>query len=349
MQRFTRERLPAAGVGHSGRVTASRLRHAATAPPPPSRQRSGNDGGQDPGGDRPSQDPVSHEGTGVPGEVYGPDHVDRRGHEKEDSQSGCDTHHRSEEDGPPPRRSGRFGVGHTRRLEPYDPEVLPRALIASLLIVTVAAGCGGDDPSVGDQRADQARQAGLDAGLPEDVADFLALAARGVDATYQVTYPSTEATDDLVIASQPPRLRVDVVRGDQVIRTELATDDGSYRCERADAESPLACESTSVVPKAPHALDQATIDALVEALRSGAEDFTFDVTTSTILDVNATCLTTEVRTDRARPELAPAATMCVSDVGVLLRLDRAGEVVEASQYTATVADNTFVRPDDPRG
>lgn len=227
--------------------------------------------------------------------------------------------------------------------------MLPRTLIAALvLIASSLAGCGDDGPTVGEQRAEQARQAGHDAGLPADVADFLALAASGVDATYQVTYPSSEATDDVVVASAPPHLRVDVVRADQVIRTELATDDGSYRCERADADSALVCESTSVVPKAPHALADSTVDALVDALRSGLADFTFEVTTEEILDVEATCLTTEVRTDRDRPELAPAATMCVSAEGVLLRLDRAGEMVEASQYSTTVADGTFVRPDQPQ-
>lgn len=185
----------------------------------------------------------------------------------------------------------------------------------------------------------------MEAGLSEEVADFLSLAASGVDATYQVTYPSSEATDDVVVASQPPRLRVDIVRDGDVIRTELATEDGSYTCERADADSDLVCETASVAPTAPHALDPSTIEALVSALRSGLEDFTFEVTTETILDVEASCLTTEIRTERARPELAPAATMCVSGEGVLLRLDRAGEMVEASQYSTSLADNTFERPD----
>lgn len=227
----------------------------------------------------------------------------------------------------------------------YARRVLARLLACCVAVAALALASCGDDTSVGDERADQARQAGIEAGLPDDVVDFLALAASGVDATYQVTYPSTEATDDVVVASQPPRLRVDIVRGEQVIRTELATDDGSFRCERADESSPLECESTTVVPQAPHALDASTVEELTESLRAGLEDFTFEITTEPILGVDATCLTTNVRAERDRPELAASATMCVSPEGVLLRLERADQVVEASQYSTTIADNTFVRPD----
>lgn len=209
----------------------------------------------------------------------------------------------------------------------------------------LALGACGDEPSVGDQRAEQARGAAIEAGLPSEVADFLATAARGVDATYQVTYPGAEDADDVVVASAPPQLRVDVVRDDQVIQTELATEDGSFRCTRADVDSALACDRASVVPRVPSRLDEDTVADLTESLRGRLDDFTFAVTTETILDVEATCLVTRVRAERDRPELAAGGTMCVSRDGVLLRLDRAGEMVEASQYSTSVPDDTFVRPD----
>lgn len=220
-----------------------------------------------------------------------------------------------------------------------------RIITVALVLFALAAACGDDEPTVGEQRADQARQAALDAGLPDDVADFLALAASNVDATYQVTYPSSEATDDVVVASSPPNLRVDVMRGDTVVRTDVATADGSFRCDRDSADAPLQCDESALRPSAPNAFDDDAIAALVASLEAGLEDFTFEVSTDSILGVPATCLTTEVRADRARPELAPAATMCVSDEGVLLRLDRAGDVLEASQYSTSLADNTFARPD----
>lgn len=223
----------------------------------------------------------------------------------------------------------------------------------SLLVLCALAAFGviacGDDPSVGDERADQARQAALDAGLPADVADFLATAARGVDATYQVTYPSSEASDDVVVASDPPNLRVDVVRDGEAIRTDLTTEDGSLHCERADADSPLTCRSTSVVLRVPNRFSDETVADLTDSLRGRLEDFTFEVTTEEILGVDATCLVTRVRADRDRPELSSGATMCVSDQGVLLRLDSNGETVEAREYATTVADNTFVRPDRETG
>ncbi len=86
-----------------------------------------------------------------------------------------------------------------------------RAALLALLLVLAA--CGSDDPvtAVGRDRADQARQAALDAGLDADVADFLALAAQGETATYQLTYPGPSDGSELVVTSRPPDRRVDLV------------------------------------------------------------------------------------------------------------------------------------------
>ncbi len=215
------------------------------------------------------------------------------------------------------------------------------------MIAVLLSGCSGDDPGPGDQRAAQARAAALDAGLDADVADFLALASRGETATYQATYPGPSGTNtELVVANDPPDRRIDVLHGDVVTEVRLVLDGQAYRCPRdGDKGAIVDCERTDAVVETPGAFDDAALTTLTTALRDGREDFTFRITSTPIAGVSASCLVTELRPGHERPDLGSAGTICVSPQGALLRVDQAGETLEATDYATEIPDNTFVRPD----
>lgn len=221
---------------------------------------------------------------------------------------------------------------------------LLRLLLAFLVLQ--ATGCGGDEDP-GDERAEQVRAAALDSGLDDDVADFLALAARGQTATYQVTYPGPDEGSELVVANDPPNRRVDLVVDGRIVEVRLVLEGEAFLCTRAGSgERVSSCERTDAVVDAPGLFDEPTLAEVTESLRDRADDFTFRIETVPIAGVEATCLVTEVREDRARSELGSTGTMCVSAEGALLKVNRDEETLEAREYTTEVPNNTFVRPDE---
>jgi len=221
----------------------------------------------------------------------------------------------------------------------------PLVQVCLALLVVAASGCGGDEDP-GDERAGQVRTAALDAGLDGDVADFLALAARGQSATYQVTYPGPDERSELVVANDPPNRRVDVVVDERVVEVQLVLDGEAFQCTRAsDADGISSCERTDAVVDAPGLFSERSLTEVTESLRDRADDFTFRVQTVPVAGVEATCLVTEIREGRARSDLGSTGTICVSAEGALLKVDRDGETLEAREYTTEVPDNSFVRPD----
>ncbi len=233
---------------------------------------------------------------------------------------------------------------------PYDPVVRPVSLAIVLALATVAsAGCGaGDD--VGDERAEQARTAAIDAGLDGDVADFLGLAARGETATYQATYPGPDDGTDIVVANRPPDRRVDVIADDVLVQVQLSLDGQSFRCSRdPELDAIGECERTDAIVEAPGVFGEAAMESLTTSLSERLTDFEFHLETSAIAGVEAQCLVTRVREGRERPELADGGTICVSPEGALLRVAQGDELLEATDYTTDIPDNTFVRPDADDG
>lgn len=230
---------------------------------------------------------------------------------------------------------------------PYDPAVrLPPLLVALGLLV---AACGGGD-DVGGDRAEQARAAALDAGLDEDVADFLALAARGQTAVYQATYPGPDAGTSVVVANRPPDRRIDVVADDVVVQVQIALDGVGYTCPRDDeAGAIVTCERTDAIVEPPGLFGTATMETLSASLADRVADFDFTLETSAIAGVEARCLVTNIKAGKARAELADSGTICVSPEGALLRVAQGDEVIEATDYTTEIPANTFVRPDADDG
>lgn len=212
------------------------------------------------------------------------------------------------------------------------------------ILVVLAAACGDDD-GAGDERADQVRAAALDAGLDEPVADFLALAARGQTATYQVTYPGPDQGSELVVANDPPNRRVDVLADERIVEVRLVLDGEAFRCARSSEADGLSCERTDAVVEAPGLFEERALAEFTESLRDRSDDFTFRIETVPIAGVESTCLVTEVRDDRVSSEVGSAGTLCVSAEGALLKVDRDDETLEAREYTTDVPERTFVRPD----
>lgn len=232
----------------------------------------------------------------------------------------------------------------------YAPLVRAPTTLASIVLVAAltVAGCADDD-DVGDERADQARTAALDAGLDDDVADFLALAARGQTATYQATYPGPDEGTDLVVANRPPDRRVDVVADGVLLQVQLSLDGESFQCGLdAELDAIGECERTDALVESPGAFGSAAMASLTESLAERLDDFEFSLATAAIAGIEAQCLVTRIREGRERPELADGGTICVSPEGVLLRVAQGDEILEATDFTTDIADNTFVRPDADR-
>lgn len=199
---------------------------------------------------------------------------------------------------------------------------------------------------MGDERAEQFRAAAVEAGLDDDVADFLALAGRGATATYQATYPGPEEGTELVVANQPPDRRIDVLADDRIVEVRLVLDGEAFSCPRDEATDAIeSCERTDALVEGPGMLDENAVTTLTDSLADRRADFDFEVRTEAIAGVEANCLVTRLRDGRDDPQLGSGGTLCVSDEGVLLRVEQGEESLEATDYSTEIPDNTFVRPD----
>lgn len=215
-----------------------------------------------------------------------------------------------------------------------------------MLAVGALGACGDDGADAGDDRAEQARTAALDAGLDRDVADFLALASRGQTATYQATYPGPDAGTQLVVANDPPDRRVDIVADDRTIEVRLVLGGEAFRCARDDERDEIGpCARTDAVVEAAGLFSEGAVEDLTASLRDRTGDFTFRIESAVIAGVDASCLITEIRDGRDRPELGALGTICVSPEGALLQVEQSGESLEAVDYTTEIPDGTFTRPD----
>jgi hypothetical protein len=226
------------------------------------------------------------------------------------------------------------------------------ALLCSGLALLAPVGCSrGDDPSwreVADERAAQARSAAATAGLPADVQDVLALAARAPAARFTATYAS--GAERLVVAQVPPRRRVDVLGagGTPVESVVTDGDGGAVRCERpgngGGGGGRWRCTEVDGEAAAVGAFSPELVARTVEALAASAGAYRTDVYVLTVARVRARCL-------RSTPVDAAAgggpSQLCVAADGVPLLLDRGDgtPVLRAVAYRASAADEDVRRPD----
>ena len=213
---------------------------------------------------------------------------------------------------------------------------------ALLLLLPLLVGACGDDTSVADTRADQVRDAATEAGLSTEVAEVLALAARGADRTFQVTYAGEDGAS-LVVSQAPPNRRIDIVVGSVVTESRVFRDGVGYECTPPAEEptGPLVCTRAQGALQAPGAFTDDALNAFAQELASSHDDLDLSVEQRTIAEVEATCLVAAPKagpTDGAGPGVE---TICLSAEGGQLLLDAGGERLVAEAYTTDVPEGTF--------
>ncbi|MGH9243399.1 MAG: hypothetical protein ACRD29_03590 [Acidimicrobiales bacterium] len=216
--------------------------------------------------------------------------------------------------------------------------------IAAVATVVSAAACG-DDPDVGEQRADQVRRAAAEAGLSEEVQDFLVLAVGTADATFQVTYEIDDQTGArrVVVSQNPPDHRLDVVLPDGTVDATIRLDDDAYQCrqERSDWQ----CGRVEVPTPEAAIFDAIELANRADELAAGTDDYDFAVEGRTLLGVEARCLVTTLKPGHdTDPSRGDEGTLCLSPAGVVLLVDNVGTRQEATAYTTDVPDGAFDLP-----
>lgn len=211
-------------------------------------------------------------------------------------------------------------------------------------------GCGGGEDDLAEtaeQRAEQARSAALEAGLDDEVAEFLALLARGDAATYRVRFPGPEEGTELVVRNRPPDRRVDVVADEVVLEVRQVVDGEAFTCTPVEGRG-FSCERTDALVDPPGVFRSGALSRLREGLASRAEDFTFEVEERTVAGARVRCLVTERRSGRDDPALGETGTICASLEGAVLLVDQGDERIEAIDYGTDVDPDALRLLDAPR-
>lgn len=218
-----------------------------------------------------------------------------------------------------------------------------RVAVCAVVIALVGCGSSGGD-ELGQQRADQARSAAEKAGLPHDVADFLAQLGSSVTATYQVTYPASDGTGSVVISQEPPNRRVDVTDGRDLVESHITRDGTSYRCAPAGKQEALACERTGSGDDIGGVFTPEALASTSRQLSEAAGDYDLAIERRTVAKATATCLVATSKPGRPAAVDGLEGTICLSEEGVVLAITRGGEQVEASGYVLEVPTGTFELP-----
>ena len=221
------------------------------------------------------------------------------------------------------------------------PLLLALALLAPLLLLA----CTGDD-DLGDQRAGQLERAALDAGLDPEVAAFLGLLGRADASTWEVRYPGPIEGTELAVASRPPDRRIDVVQDGGTLESRLVLDGVTFECRRSVGATEVdTCEQVRAVSGALGTFDPEALAELIEELARTIEDYDLTIDSVALAGTEATCLRTTLRPGADAAANAETGAICAADTGVLLRVERPGETLEALAYTAEVSEDRFRRPD----
>lgn len=218
------------------------------------------------------------------------------------------------------------------------------ALVVAIGVAVVAVRGDDDDAALAVDRARQVRQAATAAGLDADVAEVLALAARGATATFQVSYPGTDGTS-LVVSQDPPNRRVDVLQAGLVVQSQVVRDGVAYRCQLPTRGRPgdeLDCTRTGGAIESPGAFTEDALRTFTEELAASLDALDLTVEERTIAGAPASCLVTAPKAGTVLDPAGPGVdTICLSEEGAQLLVDRGGERVVADDYSTAVPDGTF--------
>lgn len=210
--------------------------------------------------------------------------------------------------------------------------------------------CGGEKADdVTDERVEQVRQAALDAGLSEDVAGVLALAAKGATATFQITYAGADGAG-ITVSQEPPNRRVDALTAGLIVESQVVRDHVGYLCDLPDdgqPGDPLDCHRTQGAIPAQGTFTDEALDTFTEKLVGSVGAMDLTVEARTIADVEATCLISAPKAGTPIDEATPGVdTICLSAEGAQLLVDAGGERVVAATYSTNVPEGTFDVSDD---
>ena len=223
--------------------------------------------------------------------------------------------------------------------------VLACAVVLVATLTSTAVGCGDDDTQVSTERSDQVRAAALEAGLADDVAEVLALAALGPVATFQVTYAGSDGAS-IVVYQDPPNRRVDVVKSGRTVESRLLRDGVSYLCQpdpQAGASAPLKCAARRErALSAPGAFSNQALDDFTTSLSASKDALDIAVDERRVADTEARCLITGPKAGSELDGTGPTVdTLCVSPEGAQLLVDVDGDRVVANAYSTDVPEGTF--------
>jgi hypothetical protein len=219
-----------------------------------------------------------------------------------------------------------------------------RSSVAIALVALLVTACGDDGDQVTGERVDQVREAARDAGLSEEVADVLSLAAAGTTATFQVSYEGVGGAS-ITLSQQPPNRRVDVLSAGLVVESQVVRDGVAYRCALPEGARPgddLDCTRTQGALPDPGAFTDDALATFTDELVGSADALDLSVEHRTIAEVGATCLIAAPRAGTPLDGTGPGVdTICLSAEGAQLLVDAGGERVVADSYSTTVPTGTF--------
>lgn len=225
---------------------------------------------------------------------------------------------------------------------------VPRRVRVLLLLAPAAVfiGCGDDTG-----RAEQAHDAAKAAGLSEEVADFFASATSGIDATYRVSYATTDDAGkpiQFTVTQHPPDRRVDIFRADGSIDTTLVSGGKRYQCTKT-GDAWQCGELTGTVQDPGTAFDPDVLQATIDRLTASADAYDFRVESRRIAGADGRCLVTTLKPGQASAEgLGAAGTLCLAPEGPQLLVDTPRGKIEAREYSTDLPADAFSLPAQPQ-
>lgn len=213
----------------------------------------------------------------------------------------------------------------------------PRVALAAVALLAAGAGCRDEGSGLeakareaGRQRAQQARQAAREAGLPEAVAAVIADAAGAVGRSFTVTYDTGDGGRATLVQS-PPRRRFDVTLRDGTTRTTLVNEQGSFACEQRSGA--WTCLTSRDPPPDVSSFAATDLERTIGSLSTAQASFDLRVEPRRVGGADARCLITERKPEAAAdPALAERGVLCVSSSGAVLSIDQPDQALTAVDY-----------------
>ncbi len=221
-----------------------------------------------------------------------------------------------------------------------------------LLLAAGAAGCGDDEPSATERRADQVADAATDAGLARR-GRRAAARPRPRASTAPTARPTTSPAppaarrQHVTVTQRPPDRRLDITRDDGSADATIAEDGANHQCTKPAGDGgEWSCELLSEDAAAPSGLfDADAVGNLTTALTAGAADYVFTVEDRELVGVDARCLVTRRAIDAPDdPALGAEADAVPVGRGARLLTEVPSGTLRATAYETSVADDAFDLP-----